>query len=104
MRTLLAVALLLTLTVRPASAGGELVCDMKRGPEGVSLGVAYYFRDVMQDAIDILETGRDGSVEVNSDWLCSAPRSAQPIMIATAEHVLYLIFEVIPVMAGMKGI
>lgn len=79
-------------------------CHLKKGLEGVPLGVAYYFRDVMNDVIRVLELpeGSDWDVETHGDFLCWTPRSAQPILIATAEHLIYLIVEVVPHMAWIS--
>lgn len=32
--------------------------------------------------------------------LCHVPEAAQPLLIATAEHLLYLVLDVIPSMVG----
>lgn len=97
----LALSLILTTTLPVLASDDTDTCHLKRGPSGIPLGVAHYFHDVLGDTIRAIETLDAGVIELHSDWLCWAPRSAQPIMIATAEHILYLIFEIIPQMASL---
>lgn len=75
-------------------------CHLQSGTEGVALGAARYFRDIFIEVVDKMEAQQFDPIELHSDWLCHVPEAAQPLLVATAEHLLYLVLDVIPSMVG----
>jgi hypothetical protein len=97
----LALMLFFNTSVHASHMDISTQCNMKHGPDKVTIGAIYYFATVMEDTARVLELppGSDWDVELYNDFLCWVPRASQPVLISTAENLIYLALEVIPAIA-----